>query len=162
VKIPSRETLKRWIFSRDAPVFVQFAKYGACGVIGTAVLIGIVMALSLTVIPAMDGSQIDGEPISDALRQRKLIINNVIAFPFANLAVYYLNVWLVFTRGRHSRWKEFGIFTLVAAIGHFAGILAGPFLIQRFGIPTLAAQLSLIITSALVNFLCRKFIVFER
>ena len=52
--------------------------------------------------------------------------------------------------------------TLVAAIGHFAGILAGPFLIQRFGIPTLAAQLSLIITSALVNFLCRKFIVFER
>jgi hypothetical protein len=35
-------------------------------------------------------------------------------------------------------------------------------LIQRFGIPTLAAQLSLIITSALVNFLCRKFIVFER
>lgn len=162
MKIPSRETLTRWLLTRDAPVFVQFAKYGACGVIGTTILVAIVLALSISLFPALDSSLVDGEPISDALRQRNLIVNNIIAFPFANFAVYLLNVWLVFTPGRHSRGKEFGIFTLVAAIGHFAGILAGPFLIERFGIATIVAQLSLVVTSTLVNFLCRKFVVFAR
>jgi putative flippase GtrA len=162
VNFPDRETLTRWLLTRDTPVFVQFVKYGACGVLATIVLVAIVMTLSATVLPALDHSLVDGEPISHALRQRNLILNNVIAFPFANLAAYLLNVWLVFTPGRHARWKEFGIFTLVSAISHFAGVLAGPFLIEPYEIPTLAAQLSLIITSALVNFLCRKFIVFEK
>ena len=162
MKFSSRETLTRWLLTRNAPVFVQFAKYSASGAIGTAVLVGIVLALSLSLFPALDSSFIDGDPISDALRQRNLIVNNIIAFPLANLVVYLLNVWLVFTPGRHSRGKEFSIFTLISALSHFTGILAGPFLIERFGITTIVAQLSLVTTSALVNFFCRKFIVFAR
>jgi putative flippase GtrA len=141
---------------------VQFTKYGVAGVLSTVVLFVIAIALSATLIPAMDWSRIDGEPISDALRQRNLVINNIIAFPFSNLTAYVLNVWLVFTPGRHARAKEFGIFTLVSALSFFAGLFGGPLLIARFGLPTLAAQISLIITSALVNFLCRKFIIFEK
>lgn len=162
MKLPSRETLSRWLLTRDAPVSVQFAKYGACGIVGTAVLVIIAMSLSATVIPAFDGMTIHGEPISDSLRQRNLVINNLIAFPFANLATYLLNTRLVFTPGRHHRLIEFGSFTLIAALGFLAGLLGGPLLIKHFGIPTLLAQTSLIITSALVNFLCRKFIVFQK
>ncbi|MDE0595548.1 MAG: GtrA family protein [Akkermansiaceae bacterium] len=162
MKFPNRETLTRWFLTRNTPVFVQIAKYGASGAIGAAILVGTVLALSLSLFPALDSSLIDGEPVSDALRQRNLIINNIIAFPLANLVVYLLNAWLVFTPGRHSRGKEFAIFTLITALSHFTGILAGPFLIERFGITTIVAQLSLVTTSTLVNFLCRKFIVFAR
>ncbi len=162
MKIPSRETLHRWILTRDTPVFVQVTKYGICGAIGTVMQAAIALTLSATVIPAFEGMSIDGEPISDALRQRNLVINNLVAFPFANLVTYFLNTRLVFTPGRHSRIVEFGIFSLIAAIGFLAGLFGGPLLIKRFGLSTLFAQVSLVVTSALVNFLCRKFIVFEK
>ena len=161
MKYPDRETLRRWILTRNAPVFVQFVKYGVSGVLSMAVLLAIVLGLSATVIPALDWSTIDGEPISDTLRQRNLVINNIIAFPFSNFAAYLLNVWLVFTPGRHSRSRELGIFTLISGISFFAGLFGGPLLIARFGIPTFFAQLSFAVTSALVNFVCRKFIVFK-
>ncbi len=162
MKIPSRETLGRWFLSRDAPLFVQFAKYGASGVISTLLLLAVVMTLSATAIPAMDWSLIDGEPITDAVRQRNLVVNNLIAFPISNLSAYLLNIWLVFTPGRHSKKVEFGFFTLVSGISFCAGLFGGPLLIKSFGIPTIAAQFSFVITSALVNFLCRKFLIFQK
>ena len=162
MKFPSRETLSRWLQTHDAPVLVQFVKYGLCGVVSTLILLVVAMGLSMTVIPAMDWSVIDGEPISDATRQRNLIINNLIAFPIANLAAYLLNIRLVFVPGRHSKGVEFGIFTAIAAVGFIAGLLGGPFLIKRYGIPSIVAQFLLMVTSALVNFVCRKFLVFVK
>jgi len=162
VKIPSRATFKRWFQTNDAPVAVQFVKYGICGLASTFVLLVIVITLSLTLIPAMDWSVIDGQPITDALRQRNLIINNLIAFPFSNLTAYLLNIRLVFVPGRHSKLIEFASFTAISAVSFAAGLLGGPFLVSRFGLPSLLAQLMLMTTSALVNFLCRKFLVFAR
>lgn len=162
MKIPSRETLNLWITSRDVPVFVQFAKYGACGVISSIVLVIVAMALSATIIPAMDWSLIEGTPITDAIRQRNLIINNIIAFPISNLVAYRLNTRLVFTPGRHSKRFEFGVFTLINAFSFSIGFFGGPMLIGWFGISTFAAQFFLIVISILVNFLCRKYFVFAR
>ena len=141
---------------------VQFVKYGMCGLASTILLLVIVIGLSLTLIPAMDWSVVDGQPITDSQRQHNLIINNLIAFPFANFAAYCLNVRLVFVPGRHSKSVEFAIFTTIAAVSFVAGLLAGPFLVRHLGLPSLLAQLMLISTSALVNFLCRKFLVFAR
>lgn len=162
MKFPSRKTLQSWLSTHDAPVFVQFVKYGLAGVAATLILMLISMSLSLTLIPAMDWSTVDGEPITDALRQRNLIINNLIAFPFANHTAYLLNAKLVFVPGRHSRLFEFGIFTAIALFSFVVGLLAGPFLIRSFGLPSILAQFILIVTSAMVNFLCRKFLVFAR
>lgn len=162
MRFPSVEFILAWLISRDAPVSVQFVKYGLCGVVSTLILLAIVLPLSHWVIPAADGMIIDGVEITDATRQRNLIINNFIAFPVANGAAYLLNTWLVFTPGRHSRLYEFTIFTVIAAISFGAGLLGGPMLIERFGITSGVAQLSLVITSASVNFLCRKFLVFLR
>ena len=100
MKIPHQDTLKRWLQTHDTPVFVQFVKYGLCGVASTIILLAITMALSNTMIPAMDWSTIEGQPITDAQRQRNLIINNLIAFPFANQVSYLLNARLVFVPGR--------------------------------------------------------------
>ena len=162
MRIPSQDTLKRWLQTQDTPVFVQFVKYGLCGVASTIILLAIAMTLSNTMIPAMDWSTIEGQPITDAQRQRNLIINNLIAFPFANQVCYLLNARLVFVPGRHSRTAEFSLFTSIAGFGFLLGLLGGPFLIRSFGLPSILAQFMLIGTSALVNFLCRKFLVFVR
>lgn len=162
MRFPSAEYIIGWLISRDAPVSVQFVKYGLCGVVSTIALLAIVFPLSHWVIPAADGMIIDGVEISDATRQRNLIINNFIAFPVANGVAYFLNTWLVFTPGRHSRLYEFTIFTLIAAISFGAGLLVGPMLIKSLGISSILAQGFLVVTSAVVNFLCRKFLVFLR
>tara|TARA_B100001964_G_scaffold152059_2_gene167306 strand:+ start:1874 stop:2362 length:489 start_codon:yes stop_codon:yes gene_type:complete len=162
VKFPHQDTLKRWFQTHNTPVFVQFVKYGLCGVASTIILLAIAMALSNTMIPAMNWSIIEGQPITDAQRQRNLIINNLIAFPFANHVNYLLNARLVFVPGRHSRTAEFSLFTSIAGFGFLVGLLGGPFLIRGFGLSSVLAQFMLIGTSALVNFLCRKFLVFVR
>ncbi len=160
MKIPDLKTLNKWLWTRDAPAFVQFGKYGVCGVASIVVLNVIVYLLGYTVLPAMEGMTVDGAPISDDLRERNLILANVIAFLPSNVVAYTLNALWVFTPGRHSRWKEFGLFTFISAIGFFAGLLGGPKLIGWFGVSSHIAQLSLIVTSALVNYVCRKFLVF--
>ena len=162
MKIPCQEILKRWAQTRDTPVFVQFVKYGLCGVASTILLLAIAMTLSNPLIPAIDWSTIEGQPITDAQRQQNLIINNLIAFPFANQVCYLLNARLVFVPGRHSRTAEFSLFTSIAGFGFLLGLLGGPFLIRWLGLPSILAQFMLIGTSALVNFLCRKFLVFVR
>ncbi|NNE92056.1 MAG: GtrA family protein [Verrucomicrobiales bacterium] len=153
-----RETF-RLINSREAPGFVQFCKYGTCGVLATVVQLGVAVAIGATEwFPAFEG--LVGRDIPDDIREYNLKICNLIAFPFSNLAAYYLNTLWVFTPGRHSKWKEFWLFTLISGISFGAGLFGGPELIGWFGIPSWAAQLGFVITSALVNFVCRKFLIF--
>ncbi len=159
MKIPDRETLNKWLWTRDAPAVIQFGKYGMCGVASVVVLLACTYSLTYTLLPAMEGMTVDGAPISDALRERNLMLANIIAFLPSNLTAYALNALWVFTPGRHSRWTEFGLFTGISAVAFAAG-LVGPKLIGWFGVSTHFAELSLVVTSALVNFVCRKFLVF--
>jgi putative flippase GtrA len=53
------------------------------------------------------------------------------------------------------------LFSLINVVSGVAGIFAGPFLREALQTGWWAAQLMLIVTSALVNFICRKFIVFK-
>ncbi|MEM9479726.1 MAG: GtrA family protein [Verrucomicrobiota bacterium] len=152
------------INSREAHPFIQFCKYGTCGVAATVVLMGVALVLMRTVYPAFsDMTLADGSPVDQEARERNSVIANSIAFIPSNFVAYFLNVAWVFESGRHNRWKEFSLFTLVSAISFFAGLFAGPLLlIGMFGLPTMVSQVSLIVTSALVNFVCRKFLIFAR
>lgn len=147
------------LHSRNAPATFQFVKYAFCGVIATVVQLGIAVALGATLFPTFEG--LVGHEIPDQIREINLKISNLIAFPFANLAAYFLNSLWVFTPGRHSKWKEFWLFTVISAISFGAGLFGGPELIGWFGIPSWAAQIGFMVTSALVNFVCRKFFVFK-
>ncbi len=150
------------LHSREAPGTAQFVKYSICGAAATIVHHGIVFLLSYTLIPAMEGMMVNGLPITDEIRTSHLIINNAIAFPFANITAYVLNAMWVFTGGRHSRWKEFWLFTAVAAISFAAGLFGGPLLIRWLGISTYFAQGGFLITSVLVNYVCRKLFIFAK
>jgi putative flippase GtrA len=138
---------------------VQFVKYVAFGAVTTFVHLGIFAWLSHTWFPAHDYLAPGGLP--DELKQRHALISNLFAFPPAATVNYFFNIAFVFTTGRHSRLREFALFILVSLLSFAAGLFCGPFLISR-GLDPWLAQGGLMVSSALVNFLCRKFLVFLR
>jgi len=150
--------------SREAHPIIQFGKYGFCGVLA-------VVALTLgwmffaqwfpVVEPSADALANGAEPLGDKLRAKNNVIANLLAFLPSNIVAYVLNVLFVFESGRHSRVKEFSMFTGVSFFSFVVGLLGGPFLISHFGIPSALSQIGLIVTSTLVNFVCRKFLIFK-
>lgn len=141
--------------SREVHPLVQFCKYGLCGVAAVTVQVAFAY-LFMIWFPA---SKASGLP--DEQRAWNAFTSNLLAFPLSNLVAYVTNALWVFNGGRHSRWVEFLLFTGIALVSFLAGILGGPFLIKHFGISHHLAEGGFVITSALVNFLCRKFLVFK-
>lgn len=152
----TRPTLA-WLGSLGSPVSLQFFKYIIFGGVTTLVHLGIFASLSHTVFPAHDYLFEGG--LADTLKQRNSLISNLIAFPIAAVVNYFFNIAFIFTTGRHPRRREFALFLAVSTASFAVGLLSGPFLISR-GLDPWIAQGGLIVGSALVNFLCRKFLVF--
>ncbi len=143
--------------AKDAPWMIQFAKYGFCGVVALVVHNTIAIALAHgDWLPALEERVADQE-----LRAKNQFLGNLVAFPFGLVAAYATNAIWVFTGGRHSRVKEFALFTVIGLISFLAGLAFGPLLVKLFGVPFEVAQISFIVSSALVNFVCRKFLVFK-
>ena len=145
----------RYINSKDAPFVIQFAKYGFCGAVATLSHNAAAWWFSTHWFPAFHGAP------TDVLKWNQ-IYANLWALPIGNLVAYATNSLWVFTGGRHSRLKEFTLFSLINLVSGLAGILAGPALRDALHTGWWIAQLMLIVTSALVNFLCRKFLVFQK
>ena len=157
----SLKTMWTRIRRQDVPWLVQLSVYGFCGLLATVVAVGQVVLLSKYVIPAYEGMIVHGATITDDLRAKNLLINNTIAFFTTNVFVYYMNVLLVFKRGRHHPWMEFLFFTLINGGGFIISQIAGPWLIHQFGIPTNVAIFTNAVVSAFINFVARKFFVFK-
>jgi putative flippase GtrA len=145
----------RYFNSKDAPFLIQFAKYGFCGVVATLSHTAAAWWFSRHWFPAFHGAPQD-------VLQWNQIYANLWALPIGNLVAYATNALWVFSGGRHNRWKEFALFSLINLISGVAGILAGPLLREALQTGWWVAQLMLILTSALVNFVCRKFFVFQK
>lgn len=151
---PPLETF-HYFKSKEAPFVVQFAKYGFCGVVATVTHTAMAWWFSQHWFPAFEGAP------RDVLKWNQ-IYANLWALPIGNVVAYVTNAIWVFTGGRHGRWTEFGLFSLINVISGVAGIFAGPFLRDALHTGWWIAQLMLIVTSALVNFICRKFLVFQK
>ncbi|MDF1853718.1 MAG: GtrA family protein [Verrucomicrobiales bacterium] len=151
-----RRTL-HWLHSKEAPVTFQFAKYVLFGGITTIVHLALFTLLSHQFFPAHDYLVEGG--IEDSLKERNAILSNLIAFPFAAAVNYVFNVLFVFTSGRHSRFREMLLFLGISFLSFAVGLFSGPVLISR-GLDPWIAQAALMVSSALVNFLCRKFLIF--
>lgn len=147
-------TTFHFLKSKEAPFIVQFAKYGFCGVMATVSHTAMAWYFSQHWFPAFDGAP------KEVLKWNQ-IYANLWALPIGNLVAYATNAIWVFTGGRHGRGLEFLLFSLINVVSGVAGIFAGPFLRDALQTGWWAAQLMLIVTSALVNFICRKFIVFK-
>lgn len=86
---------------------------------------------------------------------------NTIAFIPSTLVAYFTNRFLVFTPGKHGIWVEFGIFALISAISYVGGSMASDWIVKSFSVPGYIGSLGFMVSSAMVNFICRKFIIFK-
>ncbi len=162
-----REITKAWTFfrergfreillSREAPFLIQFGKYGVCGVLSVIVFF-IIVFLGESLFPESFGQELHGN-----LRARNIALLHLAAFLPSNFTAYALNRWLVFTPGRHSARKELILFTAVSFLSFALGEFLPFWLIKNANVPTFVVHLSFVLSSALVNFGVRKFLVFEK
>lgn len=147
---------------------IQFFKYSICG--GTALVTDYVVSFMIAWLwlPALNGSELlvrlfnlQTNVVSDDLRFRNFIIGSIIAFMVSNLVAYILNVLFVFKSGRHERWKEVGLFYLVSAISVGIGVAIGASLIPWLGLPHDYSYIAKAISTTLINFAARKYIIFH-
>jgi len=147
---------KETLLSREAPFLIQFGKYGVCGVLSVIVFL-IFTWLGETLFPQFFSADLPSKTIA-----WNTAILHFIAFVPSNFVAYGLNRWLVFSPGRHSAKKEFTLFTVISLLSFSIGEILPFWLIQNFELPRPLVHLSFIISSAMVNFICRKFFVFEK
>ncbi|MCX6348074.1 MAG: GtrA family protein [Candidatus Aureabacteria bacterium] len=163
-----REVLRQFTGRRHGPV-VQFIKYGIAGSIATVIHVFLFFLLSWKVIPALGDKEpiagflnIPPSQISDSLRALHAGINNALAFMVSNFVVYWINVSWVFESGRHSFWKEIGLFYGVAAVSVAIGIGLQSLLIGRFGISTTYAFGGNVLICLMINYVMRKYFIFKK
>ena len=161
--------LKTFLKNKDH-IGVQFIKYAFCG--GVAVFADIVafFLLAWLVFPALTSDEtivklfhldIVEVPDSEFFRILNLCIGKTLAFFISNTVAYLLNILFVFRSGKHSRLKEMGLFYLVSGISVGIGIALGALITFFFHSDGIVFYLTTAISTMLINFVARKFIIFK-
>ena len=152
---------------RHGPL-VQFIKYAIAGGVATVVHISLFYLCAFKIFPAVGPNDpllrvlhASAVSLSDAVRARNSMIDNVLAFLISNLTAYLMNIAWVFESGRHNRIIEIGFFYLVSGISMVIGSTMMGFLIDRLGIATTLAFGANILTSLAFNYVLRKFLIFK-
>ena len=147
---------------------VQFLKYAVFGGMAMGVDMLVFFLVAWLLFPALTENDIlvrifhlNIVEVPDYLRTVNFCLANLIAFMLSNLTAYILNVLFVFETGKHSRWKEVGLFYLVSAISVGIGVGVGALLIQGFGLSTTVSYIAKAISTVLINYAARKFIIFR-
>jgi putative flippase GtrA len=136
------------------PLWAQFFKYGVFGLLASGVLLG-VYYIARTFY---------GDYIADDL-PREILKTHLayvmfIGFVLANIVAYITNRMFVFTPSVRHWTMEFLIFLVVSGVSFYAGNYAKDWFIDA-GLNKDVAALSFIVSSALVNFIARKYLVFD-
>ena len=161
------DLMRKWL-SHDAPPLVQFAKYVCVGAVATAVNFVVAEACAATIIPCLSGNDVlvrhlglTPADVAESVRAMRAIYCNVIGFVVANLLCWLLNRAFVFRPGRH-RWPvELALFFGGSAVSVMIGSGVIGVLIWLRGVQTTWAFIANIVTSVLVNYAVRKFVVFK-
>ena len=176
---------------REASPLIQFVKYSICGGGAVAVHVSIFYLLSWLLLPALNDKDvvvrllhISAGDISDAVRARNAMINNVLAFVFSNLTAYLLNILWVFESGRRyspvdfalsklglsqratllactHRTVEVALFYAVSGIAIAIGTVLMGIMINQWHFTTTVAFGAECVVAALINFALRKFMIFK-
>ncbi len=159
-------------FQQEAHPIVQFIKYGIAGGVATVVQIFVFYSLSIWVFPCLTDGDMIGDvlarwlPITpanipDDTRALLFAVNTAIGFIFSNLACYIINILWVFKRGRHHWIVELLMFYAVSGFSLTIGTLLGSFSILIFGLHTTYSFLLQMFASLMINYVCRKYIIFK-
>ena len=140
---------------RDTRPFYQILRYGLVGLSATLIDLLIFAGLSHLILPAI------AHDLGDSVRADRSTINSAIAFFIANLYTYVINQKYVFVPGRHRPGVEFIIFVTVSAVSLLLGLWVMRRLINGYSADTYSAKLVAIGVSILINYVCRRFLVFK-
>ena len=154
--------------SPNASPAAQFIKYAICGGIATATHIVIFHLVGWRLIPCLQANDpfvkhlhLSVPHIELQQRARNSMITNIIGFMISNSVAYLLNILFVFQTGRHHWLVELGLFYAVSAVSLAIGTSIMVWLIRRFGLMTTVAFGANLVTSLLINFAMRKFVIFK-
>ena len=140
---------------QDAPLWSQLFKYALCGCISVAFFFSIFLSAGILYPDYLDTSQ-----MSQSTHQCHLSIVLALAFIPSNFLAYFSNRAFVFTPGKHNFLNEMFVFTSISTLSFIGGEVGKRFIVDA-GYPNVIAALSFAVSSALVNFVARKFIVFK-
>jgi putative flippase GtrA len=136
------------------PLWAQFFKYVVFGFLATGVLLGVYFI----------ARTFYGDYIADDLPIETLKIHlayvMLVGFVLANIVAYITNRMFVFTPSDRHWTVEFMIFLAVSGLSFWAGNSAKDWFIDT-GLHKDVAALSFAVSSALVNFIARKYLVFD-
>lgn len=160
--------LQQFLDRDSAGPLVQFIKYALAGGVATVVDVAVFYLVAWKFIPALQETdpvvrllKLKVHPVTEAQRSVRFVYITAIAFLFSNLTAYLINIFWVFQPGRHVWWVELLLFYAVSGISLFLGGSLGWVLIKWFHLSTTASYLCKMIASLMINFVCRKFIIFK-
>lgn len=152
----------------EAGPLVQFLKYAIAGAIATGVHIGAFHAFAWSLFPALTERDhlarfLKATPatVDRKRRGRNSMIANALAFLISNLVCYFINIAWVFEAGRYAWFTELALFYAVSGISVVLGTLLMGWLIRRFGMLTTYAFAANLMSSLLINYAMRKFVIFS-
>ena len=154
--------------SHDASPLLQFIKYALAGGIATAVHILTFFLIGFFLFPCVNKEDIvvrlfrlTAPAVDEARRSRHAVYSNLCAFFVSNTVCYIINRLFVFQPGRHSVAVEFTLFFAVSAVSVGLGTFLMGELIKRFKMQTTYAFGANIACSLAINYVMRKFFVFN-
>ncbi len=152
----------------DAHPVIQFLKYAFAGGVATVVHVSVFFIFGLAVFPCVKDSDIlvrilrvKPRAVEESARARNAVLSNIIAFVAANAVCYTLNRIFVFEPGRHSILVEIILFYTVSGIAVVFGTAAMHKLISKFGMQTSFAFAANLVFSLALNYVLRKYMIFN-
>ncbi len=141
------------------PLWAQFFKYGICGILSLIILVLVVQGIEFF-FPQF----LNKETLGQSQFQTNLTIALFCAFVPSNFFAFFSNRMFVFTPGRHTFFIEISYFTLISAISFTGGEFAKRAMVRVYADNEhiiLLATLSFALSSAVVNFIARKYLIFS-
>ena len=156
------------VLGERIPWFFQFVKYGAIGVLATALQTGVFYLLAATCLGCLSADDVAvrllGMPaadVSDAMRAFRFAVATGIGFVVANVFCWLMNRAFVFRPGRFRWHVEFAMFFGAATMATIVALGLSSALIRWCGLMTTLAVAIEVAVSFLVNFFVRKFFIFK-
>lgn len=162
------EPFVQQFLQRDAGPLVQFIKYALGGGVATAVDMLIFFFLAWRIFPALRENDpvvtrlhLTVQHVEEQDRSRRFILCTALAFMFSNFTAYLINIFWVFEPGRYHWLTELGLFYAVSGISICVGTFLGWAMIHFLHFSTTFSYIGKLIAALLINYVCRKYLIFK-
>lgn len=163
-----RDRIRNFFSGRAAHPAEQFLRYLIVGGIGAAIEVVLFALLAWKVFPALREDEwvvrlfhLAVNPVSPARRSLHFAACMTVTFIVSNWVGYALNAKWVFVPARYSRRTEIILFYAAALLSYLLGTSLGAGLIAMAGTTGTTAYLATAVTSVLINYSFRKFVIFK-